>query len=72
MQYLKHTCYAISIAGDHIISCLTPGKLGLGWITFSFPCPPMEPVSPRVRVQREGLGLQEECMFNSKRSQFLI
>lgn len=28
MQCLEHTCYEISIADDHIISCLKPGRLG--------------------------------------------
>lgn len=74
MQCTEHTCYAISIAGDHIISCLKPGGLG-HWVDhillpmLSHGAYESKDACPERRLT---VGLQEESMFNVKRNQFLI
>lgn len=57
-----------SIAGDHIVSCLKPGKLRGGEVrwggTHALSCASqlMRSMSPGMPVQREGLAVQEESV----------
>lgn len=66
IQCLVHTHYTISITGDFIISCWKPGKLGHGVAYISLPVPLqlVESMSPRMHVQKEDLGLQEESVMS--------